>query len=178
MTEAELIMEIEPNAPNAPKPTKPKKARKPMSEAHKEKLIKSLVKAREQSAIKRGLKSHAKKILKEKEDAETNKIVRQSLLSKLKNNDEEDPRDIEIKQLRKKLDGLTLQQIIPKPKPKPKPKPIPEEEEFMPIDEPDEPIILHLPLLKVPEPIPIPVPEPIPEPAPKLTRVLRKKRRY
>ena len=120
--------------PVVPKP-KIKKARKPMTPEHKAKLVESLKKAREQSALKRGLKSQAKKIIKEADEAETNEIIRKSLLVKAKA--EHDPRDVEIKKLRAKLDGLTLQDVIKKPKPKP--KVIIEEPEFEPIDEPDEP---------------------------------------
>ena len=108
-----------------------KKPRKPMTPEHKAKLMLSLKKAREQSALKRGLKSQAKKILKEADEAETNEIIRKSLLVKAKA--EEDPRDIEIKNLKAKLDGLTLQDVVKKPKTKPKVI----MEEFEPIDEPD-----------------------------------------
>ena len=84
-----------------------------------------MVKAREQSALKRGLKSQAKKIIKEKEDAETNEIIRKSLLAK----DKEDPRDIQIKELKARLDGLTLQDVVKKPKKKALPKVIDNESE-------------------------------------------------
>jgi hypothetical protein len=108
-----------------PPKVKVKKPRKPMSEEHKAKLVASLVKAREQSALKRGLKSQAKKIIKEKEDAETNEIIRKSLLAK----DKEDPRDIQIKELKARLDGLTLQDVVKKPKKKALPKVIDNESE-------------------------------------------------
>tara|TARA_R110000787_G_scaffold31374_1_gene83318 strand:+ start:55 stop:624 length:570 start_codon:yes stop_codon:yes gene_type:complete len=135
-----------------------KKPRKPMSAEHKAKLLLSLKKAREQSVLKRGLKSQAKKILKEADDAETNEIIRKSLLVKAKA--EEDPRDIEIKKLRAKLDGLTLQDVVKKPKSKP--KVIIEEPEFEPIDEPDiviaEPVAVT-PKVKIePKVVPIVVP--------------------
>lgn len=109
--------------PEPPKPKKEKKPRKPMSAEHKEKLMKSLAKAREKSALNRGLKSKAKKILKAKDDAETMEIIRKSQLSI------PDSRDDKIKELQARLDGLTLQDVVVKPKRKPKPKPIPEEEE-------------------------------------------------
>ena len=75
------------------KETKPKKKRKPMSEEHKAKLLKSLEKARIQSALKRGKKA------------------------------KENIKDKEIKRLQAKLDNLTLQDVLPKkPKSKPLPK--------------------------------------------------------
>ena len=120
ITEPLLLDEPEP-----PKPKKEKKPRKPMTPEHKEKLMKSLAKAREKSALNRGLKSKAKKILKAKDEAETMDIIRKSQLSI------PDSRDDRIKELQNRLDGLTLQDVVVKPKrkPKPKPKPIPEEEE-------------------------------------------------
>ena len=117
---------------------KVKKPRKPMSAEHKAKLLHSLEKARVQSALKRGLKSQAKKILKEKDDKETNEIIRKSLLAK----NEEDPRDIQIKELKARLDGLTLQDVIKKPK-------------------------KQVTIKEEPEPEPEPVPEPVHEPKPK-----------
>ena len=108
-----------------PKAVKAKKPRKPMSEEHKAKLLAGLVKAREASAVKRGLKSQAKKILKEKDDAETNELVRRSLLAK----SQPDPRDVEIAELKKRLDGLTLQDVVKKPRQKKKPATIKEADE-------------------------------------------------
>tara|TARA_R110000765_G_scaffold55166_3_gene109596 strand:- start:443 stop:1009 length:567 start_codon:yes stop_codon:yes gene_type:complete len=153
-TEDSVIMNVEKiidDEPTLTKKGKIKKPRKPMTPEHKEKLLSSLKKAREQSALKRGLKSHAKKIIKAADEAETNDIIRKSLLVKAKA--EEDPRDIEIKKLRAKLDGLTLQDVIKKPKPKP--KVIIEEPEFEPIDEPD---------IVIPTPLPSREPSPIPTP--------------
>ena len=160
-----IVMDVEKvidEEPIKPKKVKVKKPRKPMTPEHKEKLLKSLKKAREQSALKRGLKSQAKKIIKAADEAETNDIIRKSLLVKAKA--EEDPRDIEIKKLRAKLDGLTLQDVIKKPKPKPKPKVIIEEDTFEPIDEPDivtpTPTRPPTPTPTPPPPIPIPVVKP------------------
>tara|TARA_R110000824_G_scaffold167698_1_gene344717 strand:- start:164 stop:604 length:441 start_codon:yes stop_codon:yes gene_type:complete len=113
-----VIDEIEQPTPKK----KVKKPRKPMSAEHKAKLLLSLAKAREQSCLKRGLKSQAKKILKEKDEAETNEIIRKSLLAK----DVEDPRDVQIRELKARLDGLTLQDVVKKPKAKPKPIPEPQ----------------------------------------------------
>ena len=126
--ELELKLVIEEIEEPTPK-KKVKKPRKPMSAEHKAKLLLSLAKAREQSCLKRGLKSQAKKILKEKDEAETNEIIRKSLLAK----DVEDPRDIQIRELKARLDGLTLQDVVKKPKAKPKvineePEPEPETE--------------------------------------------------
>ena len=106
------------------KEIKPKKKRKPMSEEHKAKLIKSLEKARIQSALKRGKKAKAKKILKEQDDEEVDKILDLHIKSK---EAKENQKDKEIKRLQAKLDNLTLQDVLPK-KPKSKPLPIIEEE--------------------------------------------------
>lgn len=135
-----VIDEIEEPTPKK----KVKKPRKPMSAEHKAKLLLSLAKAREQSCLKRGLKSHAKKILKEKDEAETNEIIRKSLLAK----DVEDPRDVQIRELKARLDGLTLQDVVKKPKAKP--KLIPEESEAEPEAEPEP---LHVPTPKIHKPI-------------------------
>ena len=150
-----VIDEIEEPTPKK----KVKKPRKPMSAEHKAKLLLSLAKAREQSCLKRGLKSQAKKILKEKDEAETNEIIRKSLLAK----DVEDPRDVQIRELKARLDGLTLQDVVKKPKAKPKviieePEPEPEPEA-----EPEaEP--LHEPTPKIHKPIPEPqIISPIPK---------------
>jgi hypothetical protein len=138
-----VIDEIEEPTPKK----KVKKPRKPMTAEHKAKLLLSLAKAREQSCLKRGLKSQAKKILKAKDEAETNEIIRKSLLAK----DVEDPRDIQIRELKARLDGLTLQ------------KPIPEESEAEPEPEP-EPEPLHVPTPKIHKPIPEPqIISPIPK---------------
>ncbi len=106
------------------KEIKPKKKRKPMSEEHKAKLLKSLEKARIQSALKRGKKAKAKQILKEQDDAEVDKILDLHIKSK---EAKENQKDKEIKRLQAKLDNLTLQDVLPK-KPKSKPLPIIEEE--------------------------------------------------
>ena len=156
--ELELKLVIEEIEEPTPK-KKVKKPRKPMSAEHKAKLLLSLAKAREQSCLKRGLKSQAKKILKEKDEAETNEIIRKSLLAK----DVEDPRDIQIRELKARLDGLTLQDVVKKPKAKP--KPIPEESEAEAEPEPEpEPEPLHAPTPKIHKPIPEPqIISPIPK---------------
>jgi|TARA_R110002033_G_scaffold125732_1_gene167797 hypothetical protein len=105
------------------KETKPKKKRKPMSEEHKAKLLKSLEKARIQSALKRGKKAKAKQILKEQDDDEVDKILDLHIKSK---EAKENIKDKEIKRLQAKLDNLTLQDVLPK---KPKSKPLPKIEE-------------------------------------------------
>ena len=95
--------------PKAKKP-KEKKPRKPMTAEHKEKLLNALVKAREQSKIKRGKTAQAKKILKEEKNRETDNIIRKSLMAK----DAPDSRDEEINNLKNKLKKLTLQDVLPK----------------------------------------------------------------
>ena len=92
---------------------KVKKPRKPMSAEHKAKVVESLKKAREASKLARGKKSQVKKIKKMKADEETDDIIRNSLLEKSKKNDE---KDLEIKRLMKKLENMTLQDVLPKPK--------------------------------------------------------------
>ena len=96
-----------------------KKKRKPMTAEHKAKCMASLKKAREASQLKRGKKANAKKIMKEKDDAEVDKILDLHIKSKA---EKEEAKDKEISALKKKLDSLTLQDIIPKP-PKVKPPP-------------------------------------------------------
>ena len=91
-------------------PKKVKKARKPMTPEHKAKLVEALKKAREQSAIKRGKTSQAKKILKEEKNRETDDIIRKSLMAK----DKKDSRDVEIEDLKNKLKTMTLQDVLPK----------------------------------------------------------------
>tara|TARA_R110000824_G_scaffold34846_3_gene110024 strand:- start:2059 stop:2631 length:573 start_codon:yes stop_codon:yes gene_type:complete len=102
-----------------------KKKRKPMTAEHKAKCMASLKKAREASQLKRGKKAKAKKIMKEKDDAEVDKILDLHIKSKA---EKEEAKDKEISALKKKLDSLTLQDIIPKP-PKVKPPPPPAEED-------------------------------------------------
>ena len=90
-----------------------KKKRKPMTAEHKAKCMASFKKAK------------AKKIMKEKDDAEVDKILDLHIKSKA---EKEEAKDKEISALKKKLDSLTLQDIIPKP-PKVKPPPPPAEED-------------------------------------------------
>jgi len=171
LSKDEIRMMIE-NA-TAPKP-KVKKPRKPMSAEHKAKALEALKKAREASKLARGKKAQAKKIIKSKKEEETDDIIRKSLLEKTTKSDEKDK---EIARLKKKLDGLTLQDVIPKQKKVAFKEPLP------PIKETDddigvtehsieqENVILHIP---IPMPKPEPVPEPAAEPAPKtIKRKLR-----
>tara|TARA_R110002153_G_scaffold252085_1_gene409750 strand:+ start:143 stop:700 length:558 start_codon:yes stop_codon:yes gene_type:complete len=162
--ELELVIDEIEEPTSKKKVKKEKKPRKPMSAEHKAKLLLSLAKAREQSCLKRGLKSQAKKILKAQDEAETNEIIRKSLLAK----DVEDPRDVQIKELRARLDGLTLQDVVKKPKTKP--KVIIEESELeseavTPSPKSDKPVPVPTPQIVVPivEPI-VEVVEVVPEP--------------
>ncbi len=119
------------------KPKKEKKKRKPMTPEHKAKLLEGLKKAREKSNLMRKKRSEAKKIIKRKEDEEVERILHENLLSKGK---KEDDKDKEIARLKKKLESLTLQDVIKKPKknkqsnlerpptPEPEPEPEPESE--------------------------------------------------
>jgi hypothetical protein len=65
--------------------------------------------------LKRGKASRAKKILKEKNDENVDKILDDHIKAK---KDKEDEKDKTILELKAKLDGLTLQDIIPKIKKK------------------------------------------------------------
>ena len=132
--EAEVIETIKPI----------KKKRKPMTAEHKAKCMASLKKAREASQLKRGKKARAKKIMKEKDDAEVDKILDLHIKSKA---EKAEAKDKEIAMLKKKLNSLTLQDVIPKPPPKPKPEPEPEPE-----SEPEH----------EPEPEPMPPPPSVP----------------
>ena len=97
------------------KPKKEKKKRKPLTPEHKAKLLEGLKKAREKSNFMRKKRSEAKKIIKRKENEEVDRILHENLLSKGK---KEDDKDKEIARLKKKLESLTLQDVIKKPKPK------------------------------------------------------------
>lgn len=114
------------------KPKKEKKKRKPMTPEHKAKLLEGLKKARERSNLMRKKRSEAKKIIKRKEDEEVERILHENLLAKGK---KEDDKDKEIARLKKKLESLTLQDVIKKPKkkkveriPTPEPEELTEEE--------------------------------------------------
>ena len=114
------------------KPKKEKKKRKPMTPEHKAKLLEGLKKARERSNLMRKKRSEAKKIIKRKEDEEVERILHENLLAKGK---KEDDKDKEIQRLKKKLESLTLQDVIKKPKkkkveriPTPEPEELTEEE--------------------------------------------------
>ena len=161
MADLELEMVIKPIDVEVDTPKKKvKKPRKPMSAEHKAKLLLSLSKAREQSCLKRGLKSQAKKILKAQDEAETNEIIRKSLLAK----DVEDPRDVQIKELKARLDGLTLQDVVKKPKTKP--KVILEEPESEPEPEPET--VVPKPICD--KPVPLQQQQPV-EPVPVIKKV-------
>ena len=133
--EIEIIEEEE---PPKEKPKKEKKKRKPMTPEHKAKLLEGLKKAREKSNLMRKKRSEAKKIIKRKENEEVDRILHENLLSKGK---KEDDKDKEIARLKKKLENLTLQDVIKKPKKNKRP-PTPEplyvsEEEPEPEPEPE-----------------------------------------
>lgn len=107
----ELQLEIEETEEIAPI-KKVKKKRKPMTAEHKAKCLAALEKARAASQLKRGKKAKAKKIIKEKDDAEVDKILDLHLKDKA---EKEGAKDKEIADLKKKLNSLTLQDVIPKP---------------------------------------------------------------
>jgi len=122
----ELQLEIEDAEEIAPI-KKVKKKRKPMTADHKAKCLAALEKARAASQLKRGKKAKAKKIIKEKDDAEVDKILDLHLKEKA---EKEGAKDKEIADLKKKLNSLTLQDVIPKPPKKvvivePEPEPAP-----------------------------------------------------
>ena len=131
----ELEMEI--NDAEVIETIKPiKKKRKPMTAEHKAKCMASLAKARAASQLKRGKKAKAKKILKEKDDAEVDKILDLHIKSKA---EKEQAKDKEIAMLKKKLESLTLQDVIPKPVPKNESEKVETVEPIEPI-EPIEPV--------------------------------------
>ena len=75
-----------------------KKKRKPMTAEHKAKCMASLKKAREASQLKRGKKARAKKIMKEKDDEEVDKILDLHIKSKA---EKAQAKDKEIAMLKK-----------------------------------------------------------------------------
>lgn len=113
--EIEELIDNETIIPKKIKKEKIKKPRKPLSDSHRAKLLEALKKARIASALKRGKASRAKKILKEKNDENVDKILDDHIKAK---KDKEDEKDKTILELKAKLDGLTLQDIIPKIKKK------------------------------------------------------------
>lgn len=131
--------EITPKKVKKEKKPKEKKARKPMTPEHKAKLLAGLKKARAASNLARAKRSQVKKIQKEKEDEEVDRILRENLLAKSKKTDDKDK---EIERLKKKLESLTLQDVIKKPKkkarpPTPEPEPVEEEEDILEQPEPE-----------------------------------------
>ena len=104
---------ITPKKEKKEKKEKVKKQRKPMTPEHKAKLLAGLSKARLASNLARAKRKQVKKIQKEQEDAEVDRILRENLLSKSKKTDDKDK---EIERLKKKLENLTLQDVIKKPK--------------------------------------------------------------
>jgi hypothetical protein len=139
--EIEIIEEEE---PPKEKPKKEKKKRKPMTPEHKAKLLEGLKKAREKSNLMRKKRSEAKKIIKQKENEEVDRILHENLLSKGK---KEDDKDKEIERLKKKLESLTLQDVIKKPRKKtrpPTPEPIQEIEEELEEEPEPEPEKLEI----------------------------------
>ena len=139
----ELQLEIEDTEEITPI-KKVKKKRKPMTADHKAKCLAALEKARAASQLKRGKKAKAKKIIKEKDEAEVDKILDLHLKDKA---EKEGAKDKEIADLKKKLNSLTLQDVIPKP---PKKKVVIVEPEDDPESEPAPPV---QPVVKV-EPLP------------------------
>ena len=95
-------------------PKKIKKKRRPMTAEHKAKLVASLAKAREASALKRGKVAKAKKILKAQDDEQVDKILDAHIKNK---KEKETLKDKEIAKLKSQLENLTLQDVVPK-KPK------------------------------------------------------------
>ena len=148
----ELQLEIEDAEEIAPI-KKVKKKRKPMTAEHKAKCLAALEKARAASQLKRGKKAKAKKIIKEKDDAEVDKILDLHLKDKA---EKEGAKDKEIADLKKKLNSLTLQDVIPKP---PKKKVVivePASEAVEPAPtEPDVPDSAALPEQSAMEPEPV-----------------------
>lgn len=130
--EPQIEMTIENVAESETIKPKSKRKRKPMSAEHKAKALASLAKAREASKLKRAKKAQAKKFIKAQEDEEVDRILDAHIENKKKNETEKDK---EIARLKKRLDGLTLQDIIKKPKKAP--SPIPEESEPEPEPEPE-----------------------------------------
>lgn len=128
---------------------KAKKPRKAMTAEHKAKCLASLKKAREASQLKRGKKARAKKIMKQKDDDEVDKILDLHIKSKA---EKEEAKDKEIAALKKKLNSLTLQDVIPKPPKIEKPQPVSEPEPASEAVEPE------------PEPEPVVLPPPPPPP--------------
>ena len=137
--------------PKKEKKEKIKKPRKPLSDSHRAKLLEALKKARIASALKRGKASRAKKILKEKNDKDVDKILDDHIKAK---QDKEDEKDKTISELKAKLDGLVLQDIIPKIKKKKIEKIVEEvEPEFdVEIIEKPKPVIPKIPEVK-PKPL-------------------------
>ena len=113
--EIEELIDNETIIPKKIKKEKIKKPRKPLSDSHRAKLLEALKKARIASALKRGKASRAKKILKEKNDENVDKILDDHIKAK---QDKEDEKDKTILELKARLDGLVLQDIIPKIKKK------------------------------------------------------------
>ena len=140
--------EITPKKEKKEKKPKEKKPRKPMTPEHKAKLLAGLQKARAASNLARAKRSQVKKIQKEKEEEEVDRILRENLLAKSKKTDDKDK---EIERLKKKLESLTLQDVIKKPPKKIRQRP-PTPEEYIILQE-----------IEQPEPEPVTEPEPIRE---------------
>lgn len=122
------IAEVAENSNPTPqdvKEKKPKKKRAPMSEEHKAKCRESLIKAREASKKKRQKNAYVKKIKKKEEEKAKDDQIKKTILN--------DDKDKEIAMLKKKLESLTLQDVVQKPEPKPK-----QQEPLPTIDEVDE----------------------------------------
>lgn len=159
--EIEIIEEeITPKKEKKEKKPKEKKPRKPMTPEHKAKLLAGLQKARMASNLARAKRSQVKKIQKEKEAEEVDRILRENLLAKSKKTDDKDK---EIERLKKKLESLTLQDVIKKPPKKIRQRP----------PTPEEYIILQ----EIEEPEEIEESEPEPEPVSETSEPIREKRK-
>ena len=155
--EIEIIEEeITPKKEKKEKKPKEKKPRKPMTAEHKAKLLAGLQKARAASNLARAKRSQVKKIQKEKEEEEVDRILRENLLAKSKKTDDKDK---EIERLKKKLESLTLQDVIKKPPKKIRQRP-PTPEEYIILQEIEQPEPVEI---EQPEPEPVTEPEPIRE---------------
>ena len=133
-------------------PKKVKKPRKPMSAEHKAKLLAGLAKAREASALKRGKKSKAKKILKAQDDKVVDDILDKHIKAKA---EKASAKDKEIAELKLQISNLTLQDVVVKKK---KLETIPEEEV--------QPQNLTIEALPVKQSVSKSVPKPMPVKAP------------
>lgn len=135
----------------AEKPKKTRKPRKPMSDEHKKKCRESLAKAREASKAKRQKNAYIKRLKKKEEEKEKDDQIKQQILN--------DDKDKEIAELKKKLNSLTLQDVVKKPEPKPLPT-IEEVEESKQETEPPKNMKMEIEKVQPPEE-PVVISEPV-----------------